>query len=361
MKKYNFILKLILGGCLLSSCGKFIDEKPESFLSKETFYQNSTQMDEALNGVYSSLQDLYTANNNFWWLAEVQSDNTTFQFYLADRGRSELEKADYFDLYPADPLLSQVWGNCYSGINQANQLIDHLDNSGLEGDERSEVEGQARFIRALLYFNLVRFWGAVPLVTASVNSPNEAFNVKERAAVPEVYKFIIDDLKASVEKLPLTWSGSDVGRVSKGAANTLLGLVYLTSKDYANAADCFKAVRESGVYSLVGDYGSLYNSNNKYNSESIFEIGFNASVPNEQSNFCYNFLPLTSGTDLVGFNDLGKAQAGHNMPTRDLIRAYENGDKRKDASIGWYENPENTNWPDLAFHDSIPYAKKYAE
>jgi tetratricopeptide (TPR) repeat protein len=358
LEKKIYLLALVI--VLLTSCSGFLNNQdPQSFLSPKTFYKTETQMKEAINGAYSALQQLYSGDGLFWIMAEERSDNTTFQFEEADRGRQANEKADFFQMHPATPVVRQLWKEMYAGISQCNSILDHIDKANLTDQEKNQISGQAEYIRALLYFDLVRLYGGVPLILHSITTPNEATKKSsKRASSDSVYTQVLNDAQNAVDKLPLTWPTNEVGKATKGAANTLLGLVYLTRKDYPDAINAFHEVIKSESYSLISNYASLYGTNNKYNSESIFEIGFNGDVTGEQSNYIYHFAPFNSGSDIIGFHNLG-GHAGYNIPTRSMLRAYKKGDARKDASIAWYVKSENKRFG-VALGDSIPYIKKYA-
>jgi len=359
MKKViPFTVILIIGIISLSGCQGFLNQTPKSSLSKSNFYQDSTQFVEAINGVYGVLQNTYNATSHTW--GEERSDNTTFQYNAADRGRYFWEQFDYFELTTSNQEVEYMWSNMYRGIAQCNEILNQASNAKkLSSTFKNHIQGQAEFIRAFYYFNLVRLFGGVPLVTKPVNSPNEAYAKNGRATVKAVYKQIIKDATDAASKLPDSWPSDQAGRITKGAANTLLGDVYLTQKNYSSADKYFKKVIQSGTYSLLPDYAALYNPNNKNNSESIFEIQFSTSVTGEYSNYIYQFAPYNSGSAITGFNGVQTYLAGRNIPTHNMVNTYEKGDKRKAASIGWYVNPKNTQFG-VAIGDSIPYVNKFA-
>lgn len=362
MKRKIYLLGVVLVVISLISCDDFLsNNKPQSFMSKDNFFQTGEEMQQAINGAYSNLQNIYSSGGNFWMIAEMRSDNTTFQHNSDDRGDSEYEKADYFQLYDSNPLVESIWQQSYFGIAQCNQILDQVDTANITDDEKNQFRGQAKFIRALYYFNLVRLYGGVPLVLEAINSPDETFSFTEsgRAAADDVYTQIINDANDAASILPDSWPADLTGRATKGAANTLLGHVYLTRKNYESAVSSFQKVIQSGIYFLEPDYASLYDVSNKNNSESIFEIQFSSADEGEESNYIYTFAPFNSGSDIVGFSDLFIPEAGYNMPTHDMVEAYESGDFRKDASIAWYLNPDNSQYS-LAYGDSLAYINKYA-
>lgn len=267
-----------------------------------------------------------------------------------------LENMDYFMVTTDNNYLLASWTSLYNIISQCNGVLDHIDNAAYkDATAKNRSIGQAEFVRALAYFNLVRLWGSVPLVIHQVTTPSKAYT--PQASVDSIYAQITADATDAAMKLPPQWPAESVGRATQGAAYTLLGEVYLTLKKYP---DAITALQKVTGYSLVPDYGSLYNPANKNSSESIFEIQFNAAIQGQASNYSYYFAPLYSGFATIGSFDPNSG-SGRNLPTRDLLASYEKGDRRKSASIAWFVDPLNvTNGYVEAQHDSVPYINKYA-
>lgn len=357
MKKI-LIWGLALTACAAAGCNKFLQrqENLTDFVSSTTFYKTPTQIDEAVAGVYSSLRSLYSAGGNFWGMLEMSADNTTFEYNNQDRGSLELENMDYFMVTTDNNYLLSNWTSLYNIISQCNGVLDNIDNASYtDQTAKAESIGQAEFVRALAYFDLVRLWGSVPLVVHQVTTPSKAYT--PQASVDSIYAQITTDATDAAAKLPASWPSASVGRATRGAAYTLLGEVYLTLKNYPAAV---KALQSVTGYSLQPDYASLYNPANKNSSESIFEIQFNAAIQGQASNYLYYFAPLYSGFATIGSFDPNSG-SGRNLPTRDLMASYEKGDKRENASITWFVDPLNvTNGYVEAQHDSVPYINKYS-
>lgn len=356
MKKTK-VIGLILIALALSGCNGFLNQKPQSFVSSDTFYQTPDQVNEGLNGVYHGLAVLYNAGSSYWAMTEMRSDNTTFQYNEGNRGALMREQMDYF-LVTVDNTYSQgVWRDMYHTIAQANLLLNKInDVTYTDATVKNQIIGQAEYIRALLYFNLVRLYGNVPLVLDPVSSPDQTKSIKQ-AKPADVYAQIIKDAKDAASKLPATWTGSDLGRATQGAANTLLGDVYMTQKNYKTAHTYFQKVISSGDYSLIANYADLWDTQHKNSAESVFEIQYSGATTNEYSNYIYTFAPINGVTPITGFP--GGSNSGRNMPTRDMEKAYESGDARYPASIAFFVDPTNTQWAE-AQHDSVPYVNKYA-
>lgn len=351
--KLKYIL-ISLGIVSLTSCNSMLDVKPYSFSSDNTYYSNEGQILRAVNGVYASLQGLYTGD--YWALTEMSSDNTNYQYDATDRGVQQREEIDEFLITSTNNYVNNSWSTMYYVIQQTNVIVSRIDQVEFADEQvKNRYLGEVKFIRALQYFNLVRLFGGVPLHVTEVNSPETAFsNVK--ASVDEVYAQIIADANDAISFLPDSFGGNDRGRVTKGAALTLLGEVYLTRKDYAQAASTLEKVLPLG-YSLVADYADNFDPTKKNGSESIFEIQFDAGLQTENSNFIFTFGPRNAKTQLIGFpGNLG----GSNIPTPSLYNAYEAGDNRRDKSIQLFDDPSNVGFPEaVAFGGKIPFAKKY--
>ncbi len=194
------------------------------------------------------------------------------------------------------------------------------------------------------------------MLTKEVANPSDAFSDGKKGTVDEVYAVIIQDAKDAIANLLPSYDKGSVGRATKGAAYTLLGEVYLTRKQYAEAVTNFQEVTKLG-YSLMPDYASCFSPNSKNNAESVFEVQFDQSVEGENSNFIYMFGPRNAKMQLVGFSgNLG----GSNIPTPSIYNAYEQGDLRRDKSIQLFNDPSNAAFQESkAFGGSMPFIKKF--
>ncbi|WP_083326248.1 RagB/SusD family nutrient uptake outer membrane protein [Hymenobacter coccineus] len=334
MKK-NPILWLALGGTLLAGCKKdFLDLSPQATSSAANFFQTQSQIEQAVNGAYVPLRDL--TNLEYWVYGEMRSDNTSFQYNNTDRGQeSQREFVDEFLVSANSESVLSYWQGSYRGISRCNDVLGHIDAVTMTADKKDQYTGEAKFLRAWYYYNLVRQYGGVPLRLESVASPAEAKS-QGRATLEATYTQIVADLTDAAAKLPTkaAYAAVDAGRATKGAATALLASVYLTRKDYPNALTQLRAVRSAG-YSLLSSYRSVFDPANKNNAESIFEVQYLGSQPALSSSFTYTFAPYTSSNFVTGdaaTRNLN-GSSGWNTPTPELINAYETGDLRKDASL----------------------------
>ncbi len=368
MKKIiKHMLLLIL--IILTGCSDKLNVDPHTFASDKTYYKTEEQIGSAVNGIYNVLQSLYNSsgNNAIYTLTEMRSDNTDFQYFETDRGVQQREDINDFLMTASNIYNQDVWNTLYRGIQQANAVIDNIGNVEFSTPEKgTQYEGEAKFIRAFLYFHLVRLYGEVPLRDKHTSGPGDAFTA-QKASVDELYTFMKGDVNFAIENLPVKYDNdADKGRLTKGAAYTLMGEIHLTLHDYQNAVAALTEVTKLGYDLVRGEdaYARVFDTQNKNNIESIFEIQFSASLDGENSSYIFSFAPRDSRAALINPAWTG-AMAGTNTPTLDMLLAYEPGDLRKEASIDFFVDPANRVYQEsfggnLSIGgDSAVYIKKY--
>ena len=267
----------------------------------------------------------------------------------ADKGSFPSDQAipigdlDNFTISPTNKFVATLWSGHYNSIGSCNQALSALAESSLDTASRNSLIGEVRFIRGYLYFNLVRAFGGVPIVTripVDADDANTDPAFRTRASVTEVYNVIEEDLLYAIAHLPVT--GVAPGHATKGAAQGMLAKVYmyLAKNDptkWTKVLDLTQAVINSGRYTLVDDYATIWRQEGDNNSESMFEIqtgsfnNANFTIPN------YTVCQGVRVGGLGGWNDLGY---GFNGPTQNLYDAYEPGDLRRDATIIKIDNSE---------------------
>lgn len=340
MKKF-FIYFTVLS---LFSCKKFLVETPPTALSTSEFFKTEADFNLAVNGAYAGLRSVY-GSKSAWTMGEMRSDNTHYDYKPSDAALAVTQRYDVAN-FVNDQFSGQTsdkWNTAYVAIARTNAIVDQIEGTQFSEASKNSIEGQAKFIRALAYFELVRYYGGVPL-TLHIPDNISALG-QERASADDVYNQIIADATDAVSKLdPPTFPQS--GRATKGSALTLLADVYMTRKKYADAEPLLKQVTQMN-YQLLPNYADVFDPAKKITNESVFEIQYNANLAQPQSsNFIYNFIPrMSNSTGITGLNqntitDLG----GFNTPTRDLINSYEAGDKRLDASIAIAEGSFNSSY-----------------
>src|SRR5690606_24414478 len=321
MKKYPIYIlatPLLLG--LLSSCEDFLNKTDPTVLVADNFYQTETQVIQAVNGVYGSLQPIIS---NQWQYNEFITDNTTLHFNEADRGQGpSLEALEFWQINPSTGNITNLYNSIYGALVNINMTLSKLPESNAGNAVKNRSEAELKFIRAYYYFHLVQYVGEVIIVDEPLNSPSDAY-AYERESVESVYQLIISDLDYAVSALPPSYDGSHIGRATKGAALSLLGKVYLTRKEYTQAISALNQVLTLG-YSLLPNYADVFRPDNKNHVESIFDIQFQGDNQlGEHSGFIYTFAPRESNGAVIDFP--GQNGGGWNIPTLEIISSYEAG------------------------------------
>lgn len=224
MKK---IIISIFTAIALSGCNDFIDLKPVDFPTEETFYTDVKGLEGAIIGIYDELQSSDQYGSKFMTLMEVRGDNVKNDNSGASGGITY--QIEVFTETPANSNLSGAWLSLYKTIYRCNLVLQNMEKVQMTEEQRTQIAGQASFVRALCYFNLVRLWGEVPIITKT-QTVAEARNNK-RSPVSEVYDLIIKDLIVA-KGLPEVWDESERGRATSYAARALLAKVYLYMKNY---------------------------------------------------------------------------------------------------------------------------------
>lgn len=341
--KYNLIAIALLGFSF-SSCSDFLEQNPQTDLSENDFYKTADDILSAVNGAYSSLQegDIY---GNWYVFGEIPSDNTRNQLSGSVTTQNEF---DQFYIDTQNSMIANFWKAAYKVINRTNTILGRIDGIEINTELANRYKLECKFIRALMYFNLVRVYGDVPLVLKEI-SISESYDIL-REPKENVYNQIIADLKEA-QDLPVSYSTAEDGRATQGAAKALLANVYMTLHKYAEAETILAEIINSGRYSLlentpgslnIDGYKNMFSPVNHNSKEGIFEIQFLKGGYGEGSNYANNFAPENSGTNVVAVGGTG----GNNIPEMDIYNAYEEGDLRRDfsMSLGYYDNRKNNEW-----------------
>ncbi|MBC7890623.1 MAG: RagB/SusD family nutrient uptake outer membrane protein [Sphingobacteriaceae bacterium] len=323
-------LLLFAAGCKES----FLEQVPLSERSEINFYKTTADFNNAVIGVYATLKNpgLYgNGSGAIFSMAEIISDNTDLGVTRQGVNASLFEIDDYL-ITISNATVGTAWTGYYLGIARANAILDRLPTAPVPQASKDRFEGEAKFMRAMFYFNLVRFFGDVQLVTAEITSPYGA-NTLTRSPASQVYELIVSDLKAAEEKLPATIAAAEAGRASRWAAKSLLGKVQLTLKQYDAAAAKLKEVIDSKAHELLPVYANVFAPTTSFvaNKEVLFAVQFVSGQIGQGSDMWSNWAPFNAGTVLLGTG--GGGGGGFNRPTADLAKSYEAGDVRKDASL----------------------------
>jgi hypothetical protein len=329
MKKYF----KILGGLLLavpsmlmiSSCEDFLDKKP---LSATLDDLNQGSLEGQVYGLYSFVRTSWGFSSLSWIaMHSIRADE-------AEKGSDQSDGAEYVAIFDNFTYAKDLWAantywdDHYTLINQANTAIQIADSLKQTDATSLSNVGEARFFRAMSYFDLVRTYGEVPKIDFRVYNAAQA--IKPKAPVEEIYKLIDEDLTFAAANLPTAWGAQYPGRITSGAAKTLLAKAYLFRKNWTKAHALSKEVVNSGTYSLYDSYFGIFKESGENSSESIFEIQAYVSADGVVNEGCqYATTQGVRQSTASGWN-LGW---GWNTPTEALVSAYEEGDPRKNATI----------------------------
>ena len=316
----SFLPTLLLAGIVLvASCNEVLDRTPQAEYTLENFFQTEEQAVQSVNATYNQLRQWQTHVFAFIGMTDIVSDD-------ADKGSLPsdgffLQEIDDFTLTPTNNGPGSVWQGYYTGVFRSNLAVNRIpDVQEMDEELRARLIAEARFLRAYYYFNLVRWFGDVPLILEPFPSDFEI----PRAPRAEVYAQIEADLEAAAAVLPTSYTGADVGRATSGAARAMLAKVALTQQDFQSAADLAEQVINSGTYALLPSYDQIFTLDGENSSESIFEVqaaAFEIGGGGSQ----YNEVQGVRGSLNLGW--------GFNRPSDDLIASFEAGDPRREATI----------------------------
>jgi starch-binding outer membrane protein, SusD/RagB family len=320
MKK--LILLCIIFSVLLNvGCNndEFLDQPLRGREQLDDFFSSPEKAENFVNGIYRKV------NGESWWQVNMPrqiNDMATDDNWAGntEQPRPDITGIAAYNVFAGSTYFNSFWENHYIGITRANISLERIPGVKMDESTKNRLLGEAHFLRAFFYFELVRSFGGVPIVTTYTELLQPSISDKVRSSVPEVYKLIEEDLQKAVANLPLRsqYPAKDLGRVTKGAAQSLLAKVYITQEKWNLAQITANEVIVSGEYSLEPDFANIYNVNNHHGVESIFEIDY---VNNPLFNEIGAQLPITNGSR-------GDQGWGWCTPTSDLENAFlSEGDK----------------------------------
>ncbi|KQC34480.1 membrane protein [Nonlabens sp. YIK11] len=325
MKIYKVYILLFLAALVFNACSEDYLEIESEDANSENFFNSQADYESALVAAYDLLQSTYLNV----MLGEIASDNTLAGGESAT-DTPGIQQIDDMIHTPVNDQLSDIWRWMFAGVNRANYILEFQDKTDFP--DKPRVLGEARFLRAYYYFELVKFFGDVPLVVDQRFLFGDQFAV-DRTPKEEVYAQIELDLQYAIDNLE--YSTPDVGRATKGSAQALLGKVYLFQQKYGDAKDVLDDLILSNQYSLVEDYSTIFENDNENNSESVFEIQYS-----DLEGASFDCLQCSEGNVAVGFNGirsydgpLFESGFSFNVPTQEVVDLFEADDIRKETAI----------------------------
>ncbi|MEG1659042.1 MAG: RagB/SusD family nutrient uptake outer membrane protein [Bacteroides sp.] len=260
----NFILLIVIA--IFSGCT--LQTTPSDIFTQDNFWKTEEQYNAGLIACYSTLRSNYLYGDVVALFPEVLTPNA----YLRMNNYGFMVIAEGTHTSVNSVIIQYRWKACYEGIGRCNTYLQHADNAPIAEEMKERMKAEAKFLRALYYSILTQHYGDAPLIT-------DAPNVSEQANLPrspkkEIIEQIAKDLQEAAPALNLTYSTTNVGRATRGAAYALLGRVYLYNNEWQKAADNFKKVIDLKQYSLFNHYRKLFAIENENNSEVIFDVQF---------------------------------------------------------------------------------------
>ncbi|MBC3784149.1 RagB/SusD family nutrient uptake outer membrane protein [Spirosoma utsteinense] len=324
------LLVALLGG-VLTACNDFLNTPPQGQIGEAAVRSDPAAAQSLVTGIYNTMWQGGMHGFDFVGMTNIASDD-------ADKGSSPADGANTFGtldnltVTPSVGNLDNVWATYFRAIARANQALSLIPLSPAEAATRNQLEGEVRFLRAYFYFNLVRFFGGVPLIV-DVPPVDEINNtaLQARASQEEVYAQIASDLRYAVNALPIK-TQTQTGKATKAAAMAMLAKVYLYQKNYQQAYALTDSIikNQAGTYDLLPNYATIWRETGANSVESIFEVqtGINLSCDAAIELYSVSQGPRAGGRR--GWSDLG---FGFGTPSASLVAEYEPNDVRRAATI----------------------------
>lgn len=327
MKKI-YISIFVLSASIFTGCSKdFLDvDQTESISTSDiTLFNDDAGAQTFVTAIYNKFLDWNMSSFSWNGMTSIASDDADKGSSAGDTG-TDKDLMDALTYNSSSLSIGEVFLANYEGINRCNQALEILPQlTNADATLRNKLAGEAKFLRAFMYFNLVKAYGGVPIIDHLPNPSSDADKIMQltRKSTAEVYAFIESDLTAAIAVLPSksAYSSAEKGRASLGAAYALLAKVNLYQKNWQKVIDNCNLVTG---YSLVSDYSSQYKLAGENDSESIFEISGTGSSPAKG---------IAGYSVSQGARGSGGWGWGFNTPSLSLVNAYETGDVRKNATI----------------------------
>lgn len=376
MKKIYFIL--IIAFVILASCKKDLNQLPISTATTETFYKQPSDFIQAVNATYNSLRGY---PDRLLFLSEVRSDNI---YPTNDVGRDPDPINNFSPGIASNVYVEEAWNADFNGIFKANTVLDQITKNGSNIGSPGlsiRLSAEARFLRAFFYFDLVRYYGKLPIVDHPMLSA-EAITIA-RSPVADVYALIIADLQFAITNLPANFSGTfpsygatDVGRATKYAAEAILANVYMTRSgptygiegpgmglsEWNLALPLLQDIISSGLFVFNPTFGgatgifSYTNQNPTTNKEAVFDVMYlTGQSPVLGATFPWQLIPQNYFNSLPAGNTPANGALGQPSVSNNLLNSYAATDKRKSPTL------HTTTFTYTGTPDAHAYFRKYLD
>jgi starch-binding outer membrane protein, SusD/RagB family len=273
-KNLEIVVAALLAVCIIpvQSCDKKLDQTNPNSLTVDGYFKTSAEIQKGTNAIYSVMKSFQLVSREWFFVHDTRCDEVSTGGSQLEAPRAQMLNGN---TDPSNPLVSAVWNALYVMIHRANTVIVNSGNGADNAALTARCVGEAKFLRAWAYNELVSLWGGVPVYTAPVGSSND-FTARQKPE--DVYKVIVKDLQEAAAALPgkSGYDANNKGRATNAAANALLGKVYMQMGDYTNAKVALLKVPTSGAdgYQLMNRYLDNFEEETELNNESIFEVIF---------------------------------------------------------------------------------------
>lgn len=320
---YKYIILLALGGSsLLTGCDDFLTTIPESTYSAAGSYQSQDDFNYAIAAVYAAQQDLYSSNASWARLIITRSDDTR-------TGSTYVNGVDQFIDTDAVDHLTKFWSVVWQMINRSNLILDKIDGVDFQDAElKNSIKGEAYALRAWAYYNLAWQFGGVPLIDKEL-TVSETLQVA-RSTQEQTFEFAANDYKKAIELLPDYWTGDNLGRVTKYAAEGGLARLLMFQSKFSEAKPYLSDIINSGLYAMEEEYVNCFTDSHDNGKERVWEIQFTGNLKGEGQNFASGMVPENyPGGEFFPFG----GWSSYLYVSNSMVNAYEEGDLRKDVSV----------------------------
>jgi hypothetical protein len=341
IKNSATIVALCLAGLMFASCSDFLNQDNPNKIVASNYFQTENDVLRAVNGAYRAIRSNYCLGEGSTAYTEARSDNMGTQDNQSSAG--EPFQFGDFSLLPTNTYLKRHWSDMFTVVSHCNFVLTYIDDVPFADENlRKAYKAETKFLRALMYFHLVRKWGDVPLVTAAFSSPEEVTQRTFREAKEKVYEQIVADLTEALDagNLPEIQPAAGKGRTCRAAINALLGQVYLTMA--TASADNRNARLESAKKHLLDSYAArtfaelkeipyadVFDVDKKHSCpEILFQIVYMQGDRNYSSSVARNNQPRDSR-----INSQYNSTGGATFVTLDVVKEYETDDLRGDWSV----------------------------
>jgi starch-binding outer membrane protein, SusD/RagB family len=318
---------VVLSTVVIIACSKKLETTDKNNPTVDSYFKTAAELQNGVNAVYSSMRAGNLVGREWFFTHDMRGSETNSGGAQLEAARAELLTQP--SPSPSNPVMTSVWNGVYQMINRANLVLQKAPGVSDNIPLRDVTVGEAEFLRAWAYFELVSMWGDVPVYTEPVSSVT---GYKGKSAAADVYTLIISDLTDAAAKLPVT--ASDKGRATQGAAYALLGRVQMQNGDYTSAKSAL--MQDYGKYTL-GPFLNNYNGDVKlgtsqiatgteYNAESIFEVSF-VDKGDDNFNWGYTGEGATADVSIMRSQEYGVVW-GNVIPSNSILDEFEAGDPR---------------------------------